>query len=488
MSIPRTTAVSPVSSTSTTSKWALLSLALTMLLSALGTSIANVGLPTLTGAFSASFHDVQWVVLAYLLAITTSIVSLGRLGDLIGRRRLLLAGLTLFIVASLACAVAPTLWLLVITRVFQGLGAAAMMALSMAMVGEAVAKEQTGSAMGLLGTMSATGTALGPSLGGLLIARYGWPAMFLINLPLGLIALFLVWRLLPADRLSGALGRARFDLAGTILLALALMAYAMAMTPERGHFGTISALLLIAAFALAWLFQAVEARADSPLVRLALLRRPELAGGFASSALVTSVVMATLVVGPFYLSDAFALDAVKVGLLMSSGPIVAAVVGVPAGRLVDHLGAGRMVIAALLGMLIGALLLASIPARFGVVGYIAPLMFVTAGYALFQAANNTAVMVAIAGDQRGLVSGLLNLSRNLGLITGASMMAAVFAWGRAGASPDISAAQTAERGLHLSFALASTLITAALLLVLWCRRQPRSFSIAGDDTACRDCP
>src|SRR5437764_13463624 len=115
-------------------RWALASLSLSMLLSSLGTSIANVGLPALAQAFDASFQEVQWIVLAYLLAITTLIVSAGRLGDITGRRRLLLAGIFLFTMASVLCGFAPTLWLLIAARALQGLGAATMMALTMAFV------------------------------------------------------------------------------------------------------------------------------------------------------------------------------------------------------------------------------------------------------------------------------------------------------------------------------------------------------------------
>lgn len=145
-----------------------------MLMSSLGTSVANVALPTLSQAFSASFQKVQWVVLAYLLAITTLIVSVGRLGDVIGRRQLLLSGIVLFTVASVGCALAPSLGLLIAARATQGLGGAIMMALTLAFVSETVPKAETGSAMGLLGTMSAIGTALGPSLGGALIGTFSW--------------------------------------------------------------------------------------------------------------------------------------------------------------------------------------------------------------------------------------------------------------------------------------------------------------------------
>src|ERR1044071_9458039 len=178
---------------------ALASLSLSMLLSSLGTSIANVGLPTLAQAFGASFQQVQWIVLAYLLAITTLIVGVGRLGDIVGRKRLLRSGLLLFTTASVLCGLAPTLRLLIAARAAQGLGAAVMMALTIAFVGDTVPKEKTGSAMGLLGTMSAIGTALGPSLGGVLIAELGWRAIFVVNVPLGILTFFLAHRYLPHD-------------------------------------------------------------------------------------------------------------------------------------------------------------------------------------------------------------------------------------------------------------------------------------------------
>jgi len=443
---------------------ALAALALSMLLSSLGTSIANVALPSLALAFAASFQDVQWVVLAYLLAVTTLVVSVGRLGDLVGRRRLLLAGIFLFTLASVACALAPTLGLLIAARAVQGLGAAVMMALTMAFVGEAVPREKTGSAMGLLGTLSAIGTALGPTLGGALIAACGWPAIFLVNLPLGILALYLARRHLPADRPQAKANAAGFDVVGTLLLALTLAAYALAMTLGRGSFGALNLALLLVAALGGGLFVRAERRAASPLVRPALFREPLLGAGFAMSALVTTVVMATLVVGPFHLSGALGLDAARVGLVMSAGPVVAALTGVPAGRLVDRLGAQCMAIVGLLAMLFGCALLSLLPTRFGIPAYIAPLVVVTAGYALFQAANNTAVMGSVGAEQRGVVSGLLNLSRNLGLITGASLMGMVFAFGAANADIMAAPAEAVARGMRISFGVAAGLIVLALAI------------------------
>ena len=461
-------------------RWALASLSLSMLLSSLGTSIANVGLPTLAQAFNASFQEVQWIVLAYLLAITTLIVSVGRLGDITGRRRLLLAGIVLFTVASVLCGVAPTLWLLIAARAAQGLGAAIMMALTMAFVGETVPKAKTGSAMGLLGTMSAIGTALGPSLGGVLIAGLGWRAIFLVNVPLGILTFLLAHRYLPVDRRGPKTDRAGFDTVGTLLLALTLAAYALAMTIGRGSFGPLNMALLLAAVFGVGLFVLAEARAASPLIRLAMFRDPVLSASLAMSALVSTVMMATLVVGPFYLSRALGLDAALVGLVLSVGPLVAALTGVPAGRIADRFGAQRMTIVGLIGMAAGSFILSMMPATLGIPGYIAPIVVITAGYALFQTANNTAVMTDIRPDQRGVISGMLNLSRNLGLITGASVMGAVFAL--ASATTDITTArpEAVATGMRITFAVAAMLIVVALAIAVGSRGLATRPSLPGD--------
>ncbi|MDO9344753.1 MAG: MFS transporter [Pseudomonas sp.] len=387
----------------TTSRGSLVGLSLSMLLASLGTSIANVGLPSLAQAFDASFHAVQWVVLAYLLAITAVIVSAGRLGDHLGRRRLLLAGLLLFTVACGLCGVAPALEWLIAARILQGLGAAVMMAMALGMVGDTVAKERIGRVMGLLGTMSAVGTAMGPSLGGVLLSLWGWRAIFLVGVPLGSVAVALAYHYLPVDR---------------------------PRAPASTGPGFWSS-----------------------------LQAPALRAGLAMSALVAAVIMATFVVGPFYLSRGLGLDPEWMGLAMALGPCVAAFTGVPAGRLTDRFGSQCMTLAGLGLLACGALLLSLAS---GLVAYLASLVILTTGYSLFQAANNTAVMSDVDGSRRGAVSGLLNLSRNLGLIFGASVLGAVFAW----ASPDVTRAlpQSVAFGLHATFSVALGLILLASVM------------------------
>lgn len=446
-------------------KWALAGLALSMLLSSLGTSIANVALPSLAEAFGATFQAIQWIVLAYLLAITSSIVSVGALGDRVGRRRLLRAGLFVFTAASVVSGVASTLWLVIVARAVQGLGAAVMMALTIAFVSEMVPKAKTGSAMGLLGTTSAIGTALGPSVGGVLIDLLGWRSIFLINVPLGLVAVFLVHRYLPADRPTPTAKRVGFDKLGTLLLALTLAAYALAMTLGRGHFGPRNVALLIAAGIGVVLFLAAERKASSPLIRLTMFRELALSTSLAANLFVSTVLMATLVVGPFYLALALGLDAGLVGIVMSMGPIVATLTGIPAGRIVDRFGTHRMTLVGLGGIAVGCFILSVTPETLGIPGYVVPIAIITASYALFQAANNTAVMRDVEANQRGVVSGMLNLSRNLGLITGASVMGVVFALASGTSDITSAAPEAVATGMRFTFAIAAALIMVALVVV-----------------------
>ncbi|KKC35655.1 MFS transporter [Devosia epidermidihirudinis] len=383
-----------------------LTLALSMLLAALGTSIANIALPTLVQAFDAPFAQVQAVVVAYLAALTLSAVIVGRLGDLFGLRLMFLAGLTLFAAASLLCGIAPNLWLLIAARALQGFGAAFLMTLTMALMRETAGENQMGKAMGLLGTMSALGTALGPSLGGLMLSTLGWRGVFLVQVPLACLAIGLAIKTLPADR-------------------------------PRQSAGTTSI--------------------------FALLTR-QLVPSLAVNVIVAAVMMTTLVIGPFYLGIGLALPTLLVGLVMSVGPVMSILGGVPTGWAVDRWGTTKVLASGLALLTLGTILLATLPALFGVSGYIMAIVVLTPGYQLFQSANNTAVLADIPKQSRGTVSGLLSLSRNAGLILGASAMGAIFASG-VGTSELAQAMPSAiASGMQLTFGVAAALMVLACVI------------------------
>lgn len=254
----------------------------------------------------------------------------------------------------------------------------------------------------------------------------------------------------------------RFDGPGTLALVGVLAAYALAMTTGRGHFGLMNATLLAAGLAGIGLFITVESRVASPLIRLAAFRDAQFSAGLATNAIVATVMMATLVVGPFYLSRTLRLNEALVGMVISIGPIISVFTGVLVGRLVDRAGAALVVILGLVEMAAGSTALTILPSMFGVAGYIAAIVVLTPGYQLFQAANNTAVMKDVSPDRRGLVSGMLSLSRNIGLITGASVMGAVFAF--AADTSDITTAPpgAVATGMRVTFAVAAALIVIAI--------------------------
>ncbi len=246
----------------------------------------------------------------------------------------------------------------------------------------------------------------------MLLSGFGWRAIFFVNLPLGALAFLLAHRHLPADARAPGAHRA------------------------------------------------------SPVIRLSLLRDPVLTASLAMSVLVSTVMMATLVVGPFYLSRGLGLDVALVGLALSAGPVVSALTGVPAGLVVDRLGARRVTRVGLGAMVAGASVLAVTPALAGVAAYVAPIVVLTAGYALFQAANNTAIMKHAGPEQRGVISGMLGLSRNLGLITGASVMGALFAFASNATDVTASRPEAVAAGMRVTFAAAAMLSAVALGLAL----------------------
>lgn len=448
-------------------KGTMVPLALSMLLASMGVSIANIALPAISEAFTAGFPQVQWVTIAYLLTVTTLVVIVGGLGDRLGHGRVLLAGIALFTGASVACALSPSLPVLIGARVMHGVGGAILMALTAALVRETVPIERTGRAMGMMGTMSAIGTALGPSLGGMLIGGFGWRAAFWILVPVGLLTFGLAWRRLPRGTRGSATPAARFDIAGILLLGVTLAAYTLAVTVG----GRWSGALWVVVLAGAAIFVPLQLNKAQPLIQLRALREPTLAASLAVNFFVATVMMTTLVVGPVYLAQGLGMAAATVGAVMAVGPVVAMLSGAPAGRVVDTLGTERVLAGGLAIMAVGALGLALLPGQFGLAGYVASIAILTPGYQMVQAANTTQVMAQAASDQRGVMSGLLNLSRNLGLVTGASAMGAVFAFGSGGPDVTVAAASDLGAALRLTFLVAVALIVVAAGVAILARQR-----------------
>ena len=283
-------------------------LALGTLMATLDISVVNIALPTLSRAFRVPLTTVEWVVLAYVLAITGLLLTLGRVADYLGRRRIYGTGLVVFTLASVACAAAPTAGWLIAARAVQGLGAAMMTANSAALLTASFPPAERGRAFGAFGATVGVGLAMGPPLGGLIVGHLSWRWIFLVNIPLGILARWMLQRRVPADRPHGP--RPDLNMAGALAWCGALVALTLGLSTGPSHgwgaptvwpaFATGAALLAA--------FVVVESRARDPLLPVSLLRGP-----LGITALLTLIGNAlSISVGfhlPLYLEEVLRFDA-----------------------------------------------------------------------------------------------------------------------------------------------------------------------------------
>lgn len=437
---------------------AVAALVVVSVVAAMGMSIPNVAQPLISDDFGASVSSTQWVSLSYLLLSSLLVVPVGRLGDSIGRVKVLLGGTIVFTLASMVAGLAPSLVTLSIARGVMGSGGAAMMALPVALVRQTVPAHRIGRTMGLMGSSIAAGWALGPAFGGLVAAELGWRWVFFVLVPLSLAALLLSIAALP--RRMGATGQPfTSDFKGLLVLAFSLSAYSVGLTLRP--FGVIGTATLVAAGVAALvLFVFLELRVQDPLVDFRLIQRARVYPGLITAFFASVVMMVFTVVPPYYLSLGLELEPRILGFAMAVGPTVAILSGVPAGWLVERFGARPIFFSGLTLLTIAAGAFVALPPLFGLVGFFIASVMLTPGNQMFMAANNTHVMAQSGSAHQGAVSGLLNLSRSLGSITGVALAAPIFD----AAIERVATPTGAVIGLQAAFAMAMGMGIVALLI------------------------
>lgn len=405
--------------------WVLLSVAMGIFLSTIDSSIVNVALPTLEENLDAGFATVQWVVVAYLLVVTSLMLGVARLGDMIGKKRIYQTGMVVFTIGSLLCGVAPSVGLLIAFRVIQGVGAVMMQALGMAIVTEAFPRTERGRALGIMGTVVSLGISIGPTLGGLIIGTIGWRAIFFVNLPVGIVGLTLVRRHVPDWRPPGG---QRFDVLGAALMLMALLALALGLTfgPEQGWSSRPILAALIGAAMVMAIFLWVEAHLDQPMVDLSLFRDPLFSISLLTGFLVFMVIAGMFVL-PFYLERVKGYDPQHVGLFLTVVPAALGLTAPIAGSLSDRYGSRGISLIGLVVVVAACLSVSTLDEQTSTLGYIVRLLPVGLGAGLFQSPNNSAIMGAAPRERLGVASGLLALSRTFGQVTGLPLIGAVFA-------------------------------------------------------------
>ncbi|KMO34095.1 multidrug MFS transporter [Methylobacterium variabile] len=431
--------------------WAMLAIGIAMSMAVLDGAIVNVALPVMAKDLQVSPGAAIFVTNGYQLAVTAALLPLASLGDILGYKRVYCTGLALFTAASLACAFAGSLPMLVAARIVQGLGAAGIMSVNIALVRFIYPHRMIGRGVGTMALIVAIASAAGPSVAAAVLSVASWPWLFLVNVPLGLAALTLATRTLPVTPRSGA----RFDGLSALLNALffCLLITGVDGLGEPGRSGTALA-VLAAAGAVGVAFVWMQARLPAPLLPIDLLRIPVFALSMVSSVCSFSAQMMAYVALPFYFQDVLHLSGTQTGVLMTPWPIAIAVVAPFAGRLADRYPPGLLGGIGLVALSCGLALMATLPPDASAAAITWRLTLCGLGFGLFQSPNNKVIITSAPRERSGGASGMQSTARLLGQSLGAAVVAVIFGYLHTGGTVTVL---WLASGLALAGAVASGL-------------------------------
>jgi MFS transporter, DHA2 family, multidrug resistance protein len=397
----------------------MLAIWLGLCMSVLDSSIANVALPAIARDLEASPSAAIWVVNAYQLALVAALLPLSSLGEIIGYRRVHVGGVVLFTVASVACALAPTLPALAVARVVQGLGAAGVLGVNPALVRFTYPKTMLGRALGFNALVVASSAAAGPSIASLILTLGSWPWLFAVNLPIGMLTVFVAARNLPHSILSGR----RFDVWSAVLNALTFglgVGGVEIAIRENIVLGVALAAGGLAAGVLLVLRSLTQPR---PLMPMDLLRIPMFSLSIGASICSFMASMSCIVAVPFFLQSLLGRSQVETGFLMTPFPLALGLSATVAGRLAARYPAGLLSSLGMVGLASGAAALALMPVEAASWDIAWRMALCGAGMGLFQAPNNRAMLSATPRERSGGAGGMLATARLLGQTSGATVVA-----------------------------------------------------------------
>jgi EmrB/QacA subfamily drug resistance transporter len=455
-------------------KWYVMAaVAMSIFLGTIDGSIVNIALPTLVKELNTDFATVQWVVLAYLLGISTLILSTGRLGDMIGKKPVFTTGFIIFTAGSVLCGLAPTVYWLIAFRVVQSVGASMTMALGIAIITEAFPPGERGKALGIGGAIVSVGIVIGPTLGGLIIDALSWRWIFYVNLPIGIIGTLMAIRFVPNFKPTG---RQKFDFLGAITLFVSLLALLLALTMgQQLGFSNSRILVLFGIwliFLIAFLF--IEWNVNQPMIDLRLFKHSLLSVNLVTGFITFIAIAGALILMPFYLENILGYEPRQVGFFMAIVPIGLGIVAPISGSMSDRFGTRPITVIGLMFLVVGYLAMSTLSSQTTIVGYILRLLPVGLGMGIFQSPNNSAIMGSAPRERLGVVAGLLAITRTLGQTTGIAILGALWASrvifhngtipaGGATAAP----VEIQVAGLQDTFLAITGLITLGLLISIW---------------------
>ena len=430
--------------------WALAAIAIGMFASALDHGSVNVALPSVAVHFRSDFPTVQWVAIGYALTISALLLPMGRLSDLIGRKRVYIIGSLIFVLGALVAGSAANLSTLIAARIIEGAGAAMTQGTGMAIVIAAFPAHERGKAIGLIITTVGTGSIAGPAVGGLLVDALGWRAVLFANVPVVLLGVAASMAILVEDQDPQASRNARegrFDWLGAALSTGALIA--LLLTLSNGHrygwtspwmiMGFVSFVAQLAAF-IWW-----ELRTAGPLLDLRLFQRTVFSLGVSAHFLTFLGSSAALFLTPFYLQQVLGFTPREAGLILVPNAVCMAVLGPVSGHLSDRFGWRRFTVGGLMLSTSALLLLSRLTASSSLVYVMPALMLQNAGMGIFYSPNSSSILSSVERERYGVLLGFLNLIRNAANVTSVAMATAIVTatMGAMGYEPSLEAVRSA---------------------------------------------
>jgi EmrB/QacA subfamily drug resistance transporter len=395
----------------------------------LDTYIVNISLPSIAKYFNISSGEVSWVVLSYVLIITSTLLIFGKLGDLIGIKKIFLIGFSVFTAGSVFCGLSGNLGWLVISRGIQGIGGSILYSVTPAMVPSYLPHNRRGRAFGFMSTMAALGISLGTPLGGLISGMFSWQWIFLINLPIGIIAIWIGLKILPPDQQKlPHLKDFRFDYWGVTLSAIGFFCFIFALTEGRkmGWLSIEVLALLIVSAVLIFLFILVEKKVKEPLLDLNLFKNKEFTYSNIAGGLATAYLAGHNFLIPFYMENIKGLKPEQSGLMIMFYSVVYMIVCLFAGRASDTIHPRKLCLFALSGVAISVFSFSFSLGFNGLLPVIIYFILLGFSFAFFFSPNNKMIIGSAEPGTQGIVSGVYRMFSRLSMAIGVCLFEIVF--------------------------------------------------------------
>ena len=457
---------------SLTNKWIVLALAATAtFMTTLDSSIVNIGLPSIAHTFHTGINGTtEWIIIGYLVVIAAVLLTFGRLADMIGRKPIFLMGLVVFILGSALSGLAPSLLLLILARLFQGIGGALLFSVNVAMVTSAFPSHERGLALGLNAVVVSLGVAAGPTIGGFITQFLTWRWIFYVNVPICLLLLLAAWYVYR-EQDSQRAQQERFDPIGAVVLAIGLAALTLGLSfgQEWGWLsaGTLAALGISVVTLSVGVY--VESHVEHPILNLKLLSNRVFAFADISFMLCMMALFAPGFLLPFYFEELRGFSVVQTGLMLTPLPLTLAVVAPLSGSLADRLGSRWLSPVGLALACFGLFLLSLLNAQSAPLDIIWRLVVIGVGQGLFMSPNTRTLMSAAPRTAQGEASGLLATGRVIGQSMSVALIGTVFAaLGGAAAGTLLSSPQAQNLSLTSIQALQQTFVGSFHAALLVC--------------------